>query len=252
MPFTQIILEKKPPIAKITLNRPEAMNALSPTLLNELKQALDDVEQDQQIKVVVLTGSGRAFCAGADLKFMAQAQQKELFDYIQMLNEVFFKVECLDKPVIAAVNGYALAGGLELTLCCDLVVASEQAIFGDEHINRGLMPGGGSTIRLARIIGLRRAKELLYTGDRWDAKRAHDTGLVNLVVPPEKLEEAAMELANKLASKSGFALRLIKQAVNRSLDSDRETLQTLERAAFNLVLSSPEAQEGLRAFLSRK
>jgi len=110
MPFTQIILEKKPPIAKITLNRPEALNALSPTLLNELKQALDDVEQDQQIKVVVLTGSGRAFCAGADLKFMAQ--QKELFDYIQMLDEVFFKVECLDKPVIAAVNGYALAGGL--------------------------------------------------------------------------------------------------------------------------------------------
>jgi enoyl-CoA hydratase/carnithine racemase len=252
MPFTQIILEKKAPIAKITLNRPEALNALSPTLLNELKQALDDVEQDQQIKVVVLAGSGRAFCAGADLKFMAQAQQKEIFDYIQMLDEVLFKIECLNKPVIAAVNGYALAGGLELTLCCDLVVASEQAIFGDEHINRGLMPGGGSTIRLARIIGLRLAKELLYTGDRWDAKRAYEAGLVNLVVPPEKLEETAMELATKLASKSGFALRLIKQAVNRSLDSDRETLQTLERAAFNLVMGSPEAQEGLKAFLSKK
>ena len=123
--------------------------------------------------------------------------------------------------MIAAVNGYALAGGLELTLCCDLVVVSEQAIFGDEYINRGLMPGGGSTIRLARIIGLRRTKEFLYTGDRWDAKRACEAGLVNLVVPPEKLEEAAMELANKIASKNGFALRLIKHAVNRSLDSDR-------------------------------
>lgn len=252
MPFTQIVLVKKAPIAKITLNRPEALNALSPTLLNELKQALDDVEQDQQIKVVVLTGSGRAFCAGADLKFMAQAQQKDLLDYIQMLDEVLFKLECLDKPVIAAVNGYALAGGLELTLCCDLVVASEHAVFGDEHINRGLIPGGGSTMRLPRIIGLRRAKELLYTGDRWDAKRAYEVGLVNLVVPPEKLEEAAMELAGKLASKSSFALHLMKQAVNRSMDSDRETLQTLERAAFNLVISSPEAQEGLRSFLSKK
>jgi len=252
MSFTQIILEKKPPVAKITLNRPEALNALSPTLLSELNQALEEVEKDQQIKVVVLTGSGRAFCAGADLKFMAQTQQKELFDYIQMLDEVFFKLERLDKPVIAAVNGYTLAGGLELTLCCDLVVASEQAIFGDEHINRSLMPGGGSTIRLVRIIGLRRAKELLYTGDRWDAKRAYEAGLVNLVVPHEKLEEAAMELANKIASKSGFALRLMKQVVNQSLDSDKETLQTLERAAFNLVISSPEAQEGLRAFLSKK
>ena len=252
MSFTQIILEKKPPIAKITLNRPEALNALSPTLLKELDQALDDVAQDQQIKVVVLTASGRAFCAGADLKFMAQAQQKELFDYIQMLNEVFFKLEGFAKPVIAAVNGYALAGGLELTLCCDLVIASEQAIFGDEHINRNLMPGGGSTIRLVRIIGLRRAKELLYTGDRWDAKRAYEAGLVNLIAPSEKLEEAAMELASKIASKSGFALRLMKQVVNRSMDSDKETLQTLERAAFNLVMSSPEAQEGLRAFLSKK
>jgi len=252
MSFTQIILEKKPPIAKITLNRPEALNALSPTLLNELNQALNDVEQDQQIKALVLTGSGRAFCAGADLKFMAQAQQKELFDYIQKLDAVLFKLECLDKPVIAAVNGYALAGGLELTLCCDLVIASEQAVFGDEHINRNLMPGGGSTMRLPRIVGLRRAKELLYTGDRWDAKRALDAGLVNQVVPPERLEAAAMELASKIASKSGFALRLIKQTVNQSLDSDRETLQTLERAAFNLVISSPEAQEGLRAFLSKK
>ncbi|MEM2883714.1 MAG: enoyl-CoA hydratase/isomerase family protein [Nitrososphaerales archaeon] len=252
MSFTQIILEKKPPVAKITLNRPEALNALSPTLVNELRQALKDIEQDPQIRVLVLTGSGRAFCAGADLKFMAQASQKDLYDYIQSLDEFLFRLECCDKPVIAAVNGYALAGGLELTLCCDLVVASEQAIFGDEHINRGLMPGGGSTMRLPRVIGLRRAKELLYTGDRWDAKRALEAGLVNTVVPPEKLEEAAMGLAQKIATKSGFALRLIKQVVNQSMDSDRETLQTLERAAFNLVVSSPEAQEGLRAFLSKK
>ncbi len=252
MSFTQIILEKKPPLAKITLNRPEVLNALSPTLISELRQALNDVGQDQQIKVLVVTGSGRAFCAGADLKFMAQADQRALYDYIQSLDELLFRLECLDKPVIAAVNGYALAGGLELTLCCDLVVASEQAVFGDEHINRSLMPGGGSSMRLPRIIGLRRAKELLYTGDRWDAKRAFEAGLVNMVVPPEKLEEATRELAEKIASKSGFALRLIKQVVNQAMDSDRETLQTLERTAFNLVVSSSEAQEGLRAFLSRK
>lgn len=252
MSFTQVVLEKKPPIAKITLNRPEALNALGPTLLSELGQALKDVEQDPQIKVLVLTGSGRAFCAGADLKFMAGADQKDLYDYIQGFDELLFRLESLDKPVIAAVNGYALAGGLELTLCCDLVVASEQAVFGDEHINRSLMPGGGSTIRLPRVIGLRRAKELLYTGDRWDAKRALEAGLVNAVVPPEKLEEAAMDLAKKIASKSGFALRLIKQAVNQSMDSHRETLQTLERAAFNLVMRSQEAQESLRAFLSKK
>jgi enoyl-CoA hydratase/carnithine racemase len=251
--YTQIILEKKPPIAKIILNRPEALNALNLELLKELDSALNEVCEDKDVRVLVISGSGRAFCAGADLRLMLQQETPtQLLDYIQFLDDVFLRLENLGKPVIASLNGYTLAGGLELMLCCDLAVASEQAILGDEHINRALMPGGGSTIRLPRIIGLRRAKELLYTGDRWNANQALQFGLVNKVVPHDKLEETVIELANKLATKSPEALKILKQVVNNSNHIDTRTAQILERIAFNAVFTTQEAQKGLQSFLSKK
>jgi len=250
--YSNIILLKEPPIAKITLNKPETLNALSFDLLVELDQALNEVSKNKDVKVLVITGSGRSFCAGADLKFMSRLETpKELLDYIQYLNEVFLKIENLDRLVVAGVNGYALAGGLELMLCCDLAIASEKAILGDEHINRALMPGGGSTFRLPKIIGLRRAKELLFTGDRWTAAQAFEVGLINKVVPADKLDESVNELALKLASKSSIATRLLKQVVNQASDTNRETAQKLERMAFNAVFTSHDAQEGLKSFLSK-
>ncbi|MGH8007194.1 MAG: enoyl-CoA hydratase/isomerase family protein, partial [Candidatus Binatia bacterium] len=185
MPFTCITLEKSDGLARIVLNRPGQLNAINRTMLEELLAACDEIEVDRSLKVVTITGNGRAFCAGADLRAIKQAlsDSSQLDAFLHLVHKVFNRIEDLQKPVVAGVHGMALAGGLEIILACDLAVAEEGALLGDQHANFGLVAGGGGTQRLSRLIGQRKAKELILLGNRLSAQEAFAVGLVNRVAP---------------------------------------------------------------------
>jgi enoyl-CoA hydratase/carnithine racemase len=254
MEHKTIIFEKKDHLAKIILNRPEALNALNADMIQELGQVLSDIENDDNVRVVILSGAGKAFCVGMDLKFVKQidslSAQQELF---RMTNRTVTNViENLETPVIAAVNGYVLAGGFELMLVCDLVVASEDAVFGDQHINYGLVGGGGSTQRTPRLIPIRKAKELMFTGDRISAHEAERWGLINRVVPAEDLEKTAADLAAKVAEKSPVAIRMYKNLINRAMETDLTTGLELELMSTIVNSTSEDYQEGMKAFAEKR
>ncbi len=254
MAYTNIIVEKKEGIAKITLNRPKALNAIDETTLLDLLAAVEDIEKDGSVRVVILTGAGRAFCAGADLTFVKGRLGHPLLleQYLRLFHKAANAVENLSKPVIAAVNGFALAGGLEFVQACDLAIVSDQAQLGDQHANYGLMPGGGGTQRLPRLIGIRKAKELLYTGDWLAPAEAERIGLVNKVVPADKLEETAMALAKKIAEKSPLGIKATKMAVNRGMQTDLATGLELEIGAILHHFTSEDLAEGIKAFEERR
>ncbi|MFC2041181.1 enoyl-CoA hydratase/isomerase family protein [Chloroflexota bacterium] len=216
MTYNTIILEKKDGIAKITLNRPKAMNALSEELLSELVAALDDIEKDDSVNVVILTGAGRAFSAGRDLQGIVEGRE-----WVGGLR--YKALEDLSKPVIAAVNGYCFTGSFELAMCADIIIASENAVFGDTHARFGIVPGGGQTQRLPRQIGPKKAKELIFTSDMISAQEAERIGIVNKVVPADKLEEAAMEMAEKILKNIPETIRTVKRLVNKGIQTDLET-----------------------------
>jgi enoyl-CoA hydratase len=250
-----IIYEKKDGIAFITLNRPEALNAINRTMFQEIGQALDDAETDPDVGVVVMKGAGRAFCAGVDLKFATEElktlqDQQDLFRFgNQMALE---KMEGLSKPVIIQVHGACLAGGFEMMVSADLVIAAEDARIGDQHINVGLFGGGGCVYRLALLVGMRKAKEIVLTGKRLSGKEAAEIGLVNLAVPADKLDSAVVEMAAELASKSPVALRMSKWYINKVAMVNAST--NLELAMmYSLVESTSEdKEEGMRAFLEKR
>jgi len=255
MSFETIIYEKKNRVARITLNRPEALNAITRTMFTEIGQALDDAEQDNNIRVVILAGSGKSFCAGVDLNFsqaeLITLQDKE--DFFRLGNKMAVeKMEGLSKPVIAAVQGYCLAGGFELMMGADLVIAAEDARIGDQHVNVALFGGGGCAYRLALLVGMRKTKEIVLTGKRLSGTEAQQIGLVNLAVPPDKLGSAVDEMATELAEKSPVAMRYAKGFINRvsMLDADMR----LELAImYSLAEStSDDAQEGPRAFSEKR
>src|SRR6266849_10127790 len=212
-------------IARAVLNRPEQMNAISPGLLEDLDRVCAAVEGDATIRVLPVTASGRTFCAGADLKAVKELSRDRMKwnGFTRQWHGVFNRIEALPVPVIAGVHGLALAGGLELLLVADLVVADEAARIGDQHANFGLVAGGGGSQRLPRLIGARRAKELMLLGGWLDARQAHDWGLVNRVVPMGTVEAATLGLARDLAEKSGAASRMVKLLVDRGLDVDVRT-----------------------------
>jgi enoyl-CoA hydratase/carnithine racemase len=216
MAYSKIILEKKDGIARITLNRPGALNALDEELLSELVAAVDDIERDDSVNVVILTGAGRAFSAGRDLKGVLEGRE-------WVGGSRYKALEDLSKPVIAAVNGYCFTGSFEMVMCADIIIASENAVFGDTHARFGITPGGGQTQRLPRQIGSKKAKELLFTCDTISASEAERIGIVNKVVPPEKLEEAAMEMAEKILKNIPEGVRAIKSLVNKGMETDLET-----------------------------
>ncbi len=221
MEYSTIIYEKKDGIAKITLNRPEALNAISPQVLMDLEQALKDIAGDDTVGVVVLTGAGRAFSAGVDIKGMNTDAQGDIVTTRKRLAlDVIEALENSDKPVIAAVNGYCLTGALELATACDLIVASESASFGDTHARWGLTPTWGGSQRLPRLIGAMKAKEMVFTCDMLTATEAQQIGLVNKVVPAEKLDEAVQELAGKILANSRASIRIQKSLMNRGLKLD--------------------------------
>lgn len=250
-----LLIEQRGAVLWLTMNRPDAMNALSPAMIGALDRVIDRAGNDEQVHCVVITGTGRAFCAGADLKAVRRetgGDESALRRFLELAAGTMNRIERLPKPVIAAVNGFALAGGLEIVLACDLVVAAQSARFGDAHINFGLLPGGGSSVRLPRKLGPNRAKYLLFSGDAVAASELVACGFVHQVVTDSDLAKAADELATRLAAKSPLALRRLKQLVDAGLEQSRETALQLELVTSEAHAFSHDLKEGLAAFEERR
>ncbi len=250
--YETLLIERRGRVAIITINRPEKRNALNIKTREEGAAALDELHDDQEIGVVVFTGAGdKAFIAGADIAEFANRTALTQRD-IMTARSLFTAVDSFPKPVIAMVNGYCLGGGCELALACDLRIASETASFGQPEINLGIIPGGGGTQRLTRLIGEGKAMELILTGDIIDAKTAYTLGLVNLVVPAADLEAKTMEIANRIAEKSPIALQMAKEAVKLASRSNLDEGLRREVDLFALCFSSEDKDEGVTAFLEKR
>jgi enoyl-CoA hydratase len=248
-----VIYEKSEGIATITLNRPETLNAFSKEVVKEVLQALEDVKDDESVRVVVLTGAGeKAFSAGADIKTMIGMNALKARELSLMGENLCLALENLEKPVIAALNGYALGGGLEVAMACDLRIASENARMGQTEINIGLIPGWGGTQRLTRLVGRTKAKELVFTGRMIDAKTAEQLGIVNMVAPADKFKETVRQFALDLASKAPVAIKVAKALINNGADISLDSALALEREGFGVVASTEDLQEGVRAFTEKR
>ena len=253
MAYETIIYEIAEGIATITFNRPKALNALNDHLLNELSTALDDIDANTDVRVLILTGAGeKSFVAGADITELATFDALQAKVFAKTGHEVIGRLQALPIPVIAAVNGYALGGGTEVALACDFIYASENAMFGLPEIKLGLIPGFGGTQRLSRLIGKNLAKELIFTGRMVSAAEAQQMGLVNKVFPLPALMENAVETAKEISRKGRVSLRAAKEAVNGGMDVDLATGCRMEIDAFALCMASEDAKEGTTAFLEKR
>lgn len=249
MAYETLILEKKANIRIITLNRPERLNAMNFQVAVDIENVIAEIEEDEQARAVILTGAGRAFSAGGDVKDMVDPNAKNppLGRYI-----FFNRVEDVSKPVIAAINGICIGGGLELALCCDFRIASDAAQFGQAEVKLGIMPGGGGTARLPRLIGPGRAKEFLYFGNFVDAQEAYRIGLVNKVVPPEGLMDEAMKWAQELAERPPLSLKMIKDCVNIGMQMDLLSAIDYEAKCARMLFTTEDSVEGTRAFVEKR
>lgn len=252
MELKYILLEKNENIGILTINRPKALNALNSDVLNELERTIDMVIEDEEIHILIITGEGKAFVAGADIGEMKDMDTFRAREFAEKGLSLFRKIELMEKPVIAAVNGYALGGGCELSMCCDIRIASEKAKFGQPEVGLGITPGFAGTQRLPRIVGIAKAKELIFTAETIDAEEAFRIGLVNKVVPAERLMDEAISLAKKILSKGQIAVRYSKVAINRGMETDIETGQAIERDLFGLCFATEDQKEGMEAFLSKR
>jgi len=253
MGYETLETERQEAVFCVTLQRPKALNALNRKVLQELDHALGTFEKDPQSRVCVLTGAGdRAFVAGADIAEMVGLTPLEAQAFCRLGQEVFLRIESIEKPVLAAVNGFALGGGCELALACDLIYASEKAQFGQPEINIGIIPGFGGTQRLPKAAGRWRAKEWIYLGEMVSAQRALEIGLVNRVFPPEKLLEEVLAIAHKLSAKPPVALAQAKKAIQTGLAIDIPSGCVLEREAFAVTFATADRAEGMRAFLEKR
>ena len=251
MAYENIIVEIEDQIALIRLNRPEALNALNSTLLTELSDALVEADANDKVRCIVLTGSEKAFAAGADIKEMSEKS------FVDVYNEDLFgaeiqKIQNVRKPIIAAVSGYALGGGCELAMICDFIIAAENAKFGQPEINLGVCAGIGGTQRLTHFIGKSKAMDMHLTGRFMDAAEAERSGLVSRVVPTAKLMPEVMAIARKIAEKSQIAVRTVKDCVNRAYEMTMEEGIRYERRAFHSLFSTDDQKEGMAAFLEKR
>ena len=247
-----VTLEQKGSVGILTIDRPEALNALNSAVLAELDAAITAVEQNDGIRAVILTGAGRSFVAGADIAEMKEFSSIDGKQFGVRGSGIFLRLENLPKPVIAAVNGFALGGGCELSMACDIRVASEKAVFGQPECGLGIIPGYGGTQRLARLIGKGRAKELIFTCDRIDAQEAYRIGLVNKVVPAEELMDVCMAMAEKILANGSYAIALAKASIETGMDTDLANGLTVEAANFGLTYASHDKKEGMAAFLEKR
>lgn len=252
MSFEYLICEIENNVAVVTINRPP-VNPLNTKVFKELSEIFTELEVNDQVRVIVLTGSGeKAFVAGADITEMVNLDLVGINQMNKVSREVFSKIENLNKPVIAAINGLALGGGFELALACDLRISSEKAKFAFPEVGLGIIPGGGGTQRLQKIVGQGIAKELLYFGDMFDAYRALDLQIVNKIVPVEEILQTAKEWAEKLAKKPPVALQMVKLAVNTGGNTDLESGLIIESTCFATAFSTEDRKEGLQAFVEKR
>lgn len=253
MDYQNILVEKEDDIAILYINRPKALNALNKETLLEIKMAISQIAEDQEVKVVIITGSGdKAFVAGADITYMQNMNAVEGREFGKLGQEVFNLIESIEKPVIAAVNGFALGGGCELAMSCDFRIASDKAKFGQPEVTLGITPGFGGTQRLPRLVGMGMAKQLLFSGEMIDAQEALRIGLVNRVVPGEQLLAAAKQIARSISKNAQLAVRFCKVAVNQGMQTDIDRAMTIEADLFGLCFSTEDQKEGMKAFVEKR
>lgn len=252
MKFNNLIVEKNNSICTVKINRPKYLNALNEETYKEIYECFLQLEKDDSIKVIILTGEGKAFVAGADISYMKDLDSRKGKEFGYLGTAAFSAVENINKVVIAAINGYALGGGCELAMACDIRIASNFAKLGQPEVSLGITPGSGGTQRLPRIVGVGKAKELIYTGDIIDAQEALRIGLVNKVVDSEELISETLKLAEKISSNAVMAVRYSKEAIDKGLQSDKETGMSIESNLFALCFSTEDQKEGMSAFLEKR
>ena len=251
MAYETIIVEIDDHVATITLNRPDALNALNDQLLKELSTALRECQKNDKVRCIVLTGSDKAFAAGADIKMMREKS------FVDVFSEDLFgpepdMIQSVRKPIIAAVGGYALGGGCELAMMCDFIIAADTAKFGQPEINLGVMAGLGGSQRLTRFIGKSKAMDMNLTGRFMDAEEAERSGLVSRVVPAKKLKDEALAAATKIAEKSQIAVMAVKESVNRSYEVPLREGLLFERRVFHSLFATEDQKEGMSAFMEKR
>lgn len=253
MELENVIFEKKDNIAIVTVNRPDLLNALNYKTLYEIESVVNSIENDNDIRAFIITGSGKkAFVAGADIHDLDHVSPAKGYDFMLLGQRIFNAIEDCSKPSIAAVNGYALGGGCELSMCCDIRIASENAKFGQPEIKLGNIPGWGGTQRLPRLIGKGRASQMIFTGEFLPAADAEKIGLVNTVTSQDELLDKAIELAQKIASMGPIALKMAKIAINEGLRSNVIQGQKVEASGVAICLSTEDQKEGVNAFFEKR
>lgn len=253
MDYRNLLLEIQDGVATVKFNRPKALNALNSETLNELKDLAEKLNENKDVKVVILTGEGdKAFVAGADILEMKDLTALEGAAFSQRGHDAFAALENMQKPVVAAVNGYALGGGFEVALACDIIYASDKARVGFPETTLGIFPGFGGTQRTAKLVGMAKAKELIFTGKTITAQEAYEMGLVNKVVPQAELMGEVMKLAAQMKANGPFAIRLAKECVSRSLYMDTENALMLEAKDFGFCFGTKDQKEGMTAFVEKR
>ncbi|MDD4172393.1 MAG: short-chain-enoyl-CoA hydratase [Syntrophomonas sp.] len=253
MEFKNVLLSQEDRIATLTINRPKALNALNKDTLLEIKAAVEQVRDDGGIDVLIITGAGdKAFIAGADITYMLNINALQGREFGLIGQEVLSLIETMSKPVIAAINGFALGGGCELAMACDFRICSHKSKFGQPEVGLGVTPGFGGTQRLPRIVGTGMAKQILYTGENIDANEALRIGLVNAVLPSEMLMDYVQKVAKIISSRGSIAVRFCKDAVNEGMQTDIDRAMTIEADIFGLCFATEDQKEGMRAFVEKR
>ncbi len=252
MKLENLLIEKNEGVSTVRINSPKTMNALNSEVLAELEYVFNQLNEDDETRVIVITGEGKSFVAGADIAYMSTLTPAQAKKFSEDGSRLFRKIEMLSKVVIAAVNGYALGGGCELAMACDIRIASRKAKFGQPEVGLGIIPGFSGTQRLSRMVGMGRAKELIYSGEHIDAEEAYRIGLVNKVTEKDNLMEETYKLANKIKSNSGIAVKYAKESINRGVETDIETGIAYETNIFSLCFASDDRREGIAAFMEKR
>ncbi len=252
MDYKYLIVEQKEKIGYIKFNRPEVLNAINVETILEIEKVMHEFNDNKDILVIIITGEGKAFVAGSDISKLTQMDSLKAREYSQIGQRVLSFIENVEKPVIAAVNGFALGSGCEIAMACDIRIASEKAKFGQPEVKLGIIPGHTGSQRLPRLVGVGKAKELIFTGDVIDAAEALRIGLVNKVTTPESLMEEAENLAKKIIANGPTSVRIAKTVINRGIDTNLTTANSYEMEAFSMLFSTDEAKEGMKAFMEKR